>query len=101
MSRLDQLTKLHAADPADPDLTYMIALEHAKAGDPDTALIWLDKTLALKPTYCYAFYQRAKMFLEKGEDDQAKDVLRTGMKTAATADPHAFSEMQTLLESIG
>jgi tetratricopeptide (TPR) repeat protein len=101
MSRLDQLAKLHAADPADADLTYMIALEHAKAGDPETAITWLDKTLAVKPTYCYAFYQKAKMYLEKGEDEQARAVLRDGMKTAATADAHAHSEMQTLLESIG
>ena len=100
MSRLEQLTKLHAADPADADLVYMIAMEHAKAGDPDGAITWLDKTLGVKADYCYAFYQKAKMYLEKGEDERAKQVLRDGMRVAMRADPHAHSEMQALLDSI-
>jgi tetratricopeptide (TPR) repeat protein len=102
MPRLDQLQKLHAADPNDAFLTYGIALEHAKAQQLDDAIAWLDKTLAIDPRYCYAFFQKAKALSEKGEEEQARATLRTGMEVAAAAgDAHAREEMAALLESMG
>lgn len=99
--RLAQLQKLHAADPRDPFLTYGIALEHAKAGSHDEAITWLDATLAIDRLYCYAYFQKAKMLDEKGENDAAKAVLQEGMKAAKEAgDEHAASEIATLLESM-
>jgi tetratricopeptide (TPR) repeat protein len=99
--RLTQLHKLHAADPRDPFLTYGIALEHAKAGQLDDALAWLDKTLAADRKYCYAYFQKAKMLSEKGDDDGAKATLHEGIRVAREAgDEHAGSEMMQLLESM-
>ena len=99
--RLAQLEKLHAADPNDPFCTYGIALEHAKAGRHADALSWLDKTLVIDPKYCYAYYQKAKVLSDRGDDAAAKDVLKVGMKAATDAgDAHAHSEMLTLLESL-
>lgn len=86
--RLAQLEKLRAADPDDADVPYMIALEHAKLGDPAAAVRHLDQTLALDPGYHYAYYQKAKMLSELGEDDDARAVLDHGI-TRATADGHA------------
>ena len=34
-TRYEQLEKLHAADPADADITYMIAMEHTKLNGPN------------------------------------------------------------------
>ena len=103
MSRLEQLHKLHAADPRDPFCTYGIALEHAKTHDFDEAIRWLDKTLAADPNYCYAYFQKAKMLAEKGDEAGARDVLNTGIATARKlGNPdanHAAEEMATLLES--
>jgi len=103
-TRLEQLTKLHAADPNDPFCTYGIALEHAKTQNFDEAVRWLDKTLAADPQYCYAYFQKAKMFIEQGEEDRAREVLRTGIgvaRKAGNADAaHAAEEMGALLESI-
>ncbi len=97
--RLTQLHKLHAADPGDPFLTYGIALEHGKTGALDDAIAWLDKTLAIDATYCYAYFQKAKMLDEKGETEAARAILQQGMKAAqAAGDGHAASEMMTLLE---
>lgn len=104
MSRLDQLLKLHKLDPQDPFCTYGIALEHAKAQDFNTALQWLDKTLAIDPNYAYAYFQKAKMFIEQGEEDRARQVLREGIENAKkTGTPdslHGAEEMAALMQSI-
>ena len=99
--RLTQLEKLHAADPNDPFLTYGIALEHFKLDDHNAAIEWLDRTLALDEHYCYAYFQKAKVLSDQGDDDEAKAVLDTGMKAAIEAgDDHARSEMMELMETL-
>ncbi len=105
IDRLAQLTKLHQADPTDPFCTYGIALEHAKAGDHEKALTWLDKTLRIDPHYGYAYYQKGKILSEMGREEQARELLRQGIATARQAggpdNLHAAQEMGDLLESIG
>lgn len=99
--RLIQLEKLLADEPQDPFLTYGIALEHFKLGDHAAALDWLDRTLALDPHYCYAYFQKAKVLSDRGDDDEAKAILETGMKAAIEAgDDHARSEMAELMETL-
>jgi tetratricopeptide (TPR) repeat protein len=102
--RLTQLLKLHEADPADPFCTYGIALEHAKAGRSDEAIQWLDRTLGLDERYCYAYYQKARVLAQDGQDEAARQVLRHGIevaRAAATPDSlHAAQEMSDLLQSI-
>ncbi len=95
--RLDQLTKLLTIDPEDADVPYMIALEYAKADDPETAITWLDRALALDPRYHYAYFQKAKMLSEIGEEDDALAVIDAGI-AQATADGHAkaVGELQEL-----
>lgn len=95
--RLEQLTKLLAVDPGDADVPYMIALEHAKADDPETAVEWLDKALALDPSYHYAYFQKAKMLSEMGDEEDALAAVDAGI-AKATADGHAkaVGELQEL-----
>lgn len=93
--------KLHEADSADPFLSYGIALEYGKAGRFDDAIGWLDKTLGLDPHYCYAFFQKARMYIEKGDGERARQVLKTGLETAREAgDEHAHGEIRELLASL-
>ncbi len=75
----------------------MIALEHGKADDPAEAVTWLDRTIQLDPGYHYAYFQKAKMLSELGEDQQALRVLDTGI-AQATRDGHhkAVGELQEL-----
>ena len=102
--RLSQLEKLHAADPNDPFVTYGIALEHGKAGAFDTALDWLDRTLAIDRNHCYAYYQKAKMHSELGDDAKARAVLNEGIAVARQAGgpdaAHAAEEMGQLLTEL-
>lgn len=100
--RLKKLLKLLAADPDDADVPYMIGLEHAKADDPAEAITWLDRTLALDPGYHYAYFQKAKMLSELGEDEDAVAVLDRGI-ARATADGNAKAtgELEELKLAIG
>src|SRR5690606_22701002 len=99
--RLNQLIKLHEAEPGDPFCTYGIALEHFKAGRHDDALAWLDTTLSIDARYCDAYFQKAKVQLERGDDEAARATLMQGMHAAREAnDDHARSELSELLASI-
>lgn len=101
MERLAKLQQLHQADPADPFLTYGIALEHAKAAQHDQALHWLDRTLQIDEKYCYAYYQKARVLLQLDQNDQARQVLTQGLgKAQAAGDQHAASEIRELLASL-
>lgn len=100
--RLEQLLKFHDADPADADLPYMIALEHAKAGDSVQAIAWLDKTIALDAHYHYAYFQKAKALDTEGESDAALTVLDEGIVLATrVGDAKALGELQELKAIIG
>jgi len=95
--RLEQLQKLHRADPNDADLPYMIALELGKADDAAAAIDWLDKTIALNAHYHYAYFQKAKMLEEEGEGAEALVTLDAGIKLATEAgDGKALGELQEL-----
>ena len=100
-TRLEQLQKLHAADPDDADVTYMIAMEHANADDPavlPVVLDWLDKTLALDADYLYAYFQKAKAQSALGDNVAAVDTLKHGIEKARVAgDTKAVNELGELL----
>lgn len=101
MSRLAQLEKLLAADPADADVLYMLAQEHAKAGDHAAALAWYDKCLAVSPAYHYAYFHKAKSLEAMGDIAGAVDVLRAGRSRAAHAgDAKAASELGAYLDEL-
>ena len=102
-TRYEQLEKLHAADPADADVTYMIAMEHTKpdADDPSAVIDWLDKTLALDENYLYAYFQKAKAQSALDNDDQATATLQLGIQKAnAAGDAKAVSELSELMASM-
>ena len=99
--RLEQLDKLHAADPADADVTYMIAMEHVKVGDYPIVIDWLDKTLTLDPGYLYAYFQKAKAQSQMGDDDAAITTLKLGIEKAQQAgDAKAVGELSELMASM-
>lgn len=96
-----KLTKLWEADPADADVAYMIALEHAKAGDVEEAVRWLDQAIALNTSYHYAYYQKGKLLGEAGRLDEGRAALQTGLKQAqCDGNAKAVGELQALLEEM-
>jgi hypothetical protein len=82
LSRLPTLLKLHAADPGDGELCYMIALEHTKIPDDQQAIAWLDKGIAANPSHHYAYYQKAKAQMRLDQHNEALVTVDFGLRQA-------------------
>ena len=101
MNRLPALLKLHEADPSDADLPYMIALEQAKSGATEEALRWLDKAIATNASHHYAWYQKARLQSEAGDDTAARGTAEAGLELARKDNAgKAASELQELLNAL-
>lgn len=99
---MSQLQKMLEKTPGDPFLLYGIAMEHKKAGEDALAIEFFDKTLAIDPGYCYAYYQRGMVLEASGDEDGAKKCYRDGIEAAIKkGDAHARSELQTALDLLG
>ncbi|MEO1235816.1 MAG: hypothetical protein AAFX76_03400, partial [Planctomycetota bacterium] len=93
---------LHADDPHDADVPYMIALEYAKDGDHAAALGWLDKTLKLDPAYHYAYFQKTKVHSAAGDAAAARAAADAGIKRAtADGNTKAVGELEELRAALG
>lgn len=101
MPRIDQLLKLHEADPTDADLPYMIGLEYAKTDELEQAITWIDKTIAIDAYYSYAYFQKGKLLSELGKAKEAVDALEIGIAQAtASGDEKAVNELHELKRSM-
>lgn len=102
MSRLQQLRKLHELDPADADVLYMLAQEHAKAGRHDEAIAWYDRCLAADGSYCYAYFHKARSFEARGDTEGATRTLREGLEASRErGDAKAAGEIEGYLHTLG
>jgi tetratricopeptide (TPR) repeat protein len=101
MSRLAQLEKLHAADPADADVLYMLAHEHAKTGDRDAAVRWFDRCLDADPRYVYACFHKARAQQSAGDLSAALATARDGLARAhSLGHSKAASELASLIDEL-
>lgn len=99
--RLAALTALFEADPADADTAYMIALEHAKLGDTDTALSWLTRAIETDGEHHYAYYQKGRLLHEAGRSAEALATLDAGIARAnAAGAAKAQRELQELRDEV-
>lgn len=99
--RLARLLGMHAADPGDPFCTYGIAQEHARAGRNQEAVEWYDRTIDLDPSYCYAYFHKARSLEDLGRNDDACAALRCGIEAARAAkDGHALAELSGYLDQL-
>lgn len=101
MSRLEQLHKLLEIDPSDADVPYMIAHEHAKADEHESALEWFDRCLAQNAHYCYAYFHKARSEEALGRLDDARQTLRLGIECArVVGDAKAAAELSGFLDEL-
>jgi tetratricopeptide (TPR) repeat protein len=99
--RLTQLAKLRQADASDPDVPYMMAQEHARLGDIESAIRAYDECLALDPTYVYAFFHKAKALELADRIDEALLALREGVERArACGNAKALNELRGYLDAL-
>lgn len=102
MSRMAQLHKLHASDPADADVLYMLAQEHAKCGQYAEAIAWYDRCISVDGQYLYAYYHKARAQQSADDESGAIATLRGGLTRArAAGDAKATSELASFLDELG
>ncbi len=103
MNRLALLQDFLRDDPDDPFTRFAIAQEHAKAGDTAAALEAYQALARDRPDYVGTYYHLGALLRSLGRDDDAAEVLRSGIAAATAAgDTHARAELQgALLEAEG
>jgi len=98
-SRIDQLRKLHALDPTDADVSYMIAQELGKSNEHAQAIGWYEKCIEADAAYCYAYFFKA---MAQHALDQTPDAIKTIQVGLIEANkighPKTISELTSLLE---
>ena len=100
-SRLEQLQKLHAAEPTDDFCMYSIAQEYATANELQLSLQWFEKLLAQHPTHAYGHYHYAKVLERCERMDDAVAALQRGLTQAKLArDAKAASELASYLDEL-
>ncbi|MBR9998932.1 MAG: hypothetical protein KFF73_08175 [Cyclobacteriaceae bacterium] len=72
---------LHA-DPDDPFLWYILALEYAKSGNTIRTDEVFDKLLNRFPEYLPTYYQAANFFRENGAIEKARSAFIEGIRLA-------------------
>lgn len=82
MSRLEALLDLHRQDPADADLLFMIAAEHASAGRHVEALPWLAQYVAKGRDVGAGWALMADCHQALGDGEARRAALQDGIAAA-------------------
>jgi predicted Zn-dependent protease len=92
-----------ASDPTDAFLRYGLAVQCLREGDIEEGRTRLQALIADHPDDQVAAHQQlGQSYLESGETEQARAMLRDGIALARRrGDSHAASEMEGLLAGIG
>ncbi len=99
MNRREQIETMLKDEPNDPELRYMLAMEHVSANDDAAAAACFEELLRRSPDYPPAYHMGARALQRLDRIAQAKEMLQRGIPFAlARQDTHAAGEMQELLE---
>ena len=92
-----------AEDPSDAFLRYGLAVQCLRDGDVAEGRERLLALIADRPEDSVAAYQQlGQSYMETGEADRAREILRTGVARARSrGDWHAAAEMDGLLGQLG
>jgi Tfp pilus assembly protein PilF len=99
--RLAQLEKMLAKEPNDAFLLYGIALEFKKIREPQRALDFLKRVVAIDSGYCYAYHQMGLIHESLDDLDAARQAYSAGVEAARKkGDTHALGEIEAALMMI-
>jgi Flp pilus assembly protein TadD len=100
-SRREQLEAMLAEEPHDPELRYMLAMEHASAGDDETAVRCFQEVIAITPKYPPAYHMAGRALQRLNRNTEARALLTQGISIAQQmGDHHAAGEMADLLQGL-
>jgi tetratricopeptide (TPR) repeat protein len=101
LTRLQKIEAMLADQPADPELHYMLAMEHASLGDDAGAVRCFQKLIDVAPNYPPAYHMAGRTLQRQGRIDEARALLQKGIPIAmAQNNTHAAGEMQELLDML-
>ena len=99
MSRLEQIEKMLAAEPADVFLNFSLAMEYVHADRPSDAIAQFVRVADLDSDYVAVYPQWANLLIGLGRKEEAKGVLGQGIAAAGRiGDKHAGEKMTETLK---
>ena len=102
MDRAEMLKQFLEQNPNDAFARYGLAMEYSRAGQIDIALAEFKKLLEVHPDYIAAYQMSGQMLAAAGRNQEARQMLESGIAKAASAsNKHAQEEMQGLLQELG
>jgi tetratricopeptide (TPR) repeat protein len=100
-SRREMIEGMLAETPNDPELRYMLAMEHMSAGDDAGAVCCFQDLIQVAPNYPPAYHQAGRALQRLNRIAEARALLSQGIPIAQKqGDAHAAGEMTELLESL-
>src|SRR5438445_13732693 len=97
--RMHRIEAMLAQEPTDPELHYMLAMEHVSQGDDAGAVRCFEKLISVAPHYSPAYHMAGRTLQRLDRGGEARAILQKGIPVAlAKGDTHAAGEMQELLE---
>ena len=100
-TRREKIEAMLADEPNDPELRYMLAMEHASEGSDEQAARTFEELLARSPDHAAGHHQLGRTLHRLNRLTQARAVLQRGILVAMKqGDTHAAGEMQGLLEAL-
>ena len=100
LERVKTLEKLLAMDPADAFSPYALGLEYV-ASEPERSLEYFQQALTRDQDFVGAYFQLAKLEVERGNLDLARDWFGKAKAAAErTQDWHAHGEIEDALDEI-
>ncbi len=100
-SRKKKLEAMLAEEPNDPELRYMLAMEHVSGGEDDAAVRCFQELLKCSADYPPAYHQAGRALHRLGRIAEARTMLERGIPVALKrGDSHAAGEMQELLDNL-
>jgi tetratricopeptide (TPR) repeat protein len=100
-NRLEILKSLVGQNPKDTFARYGLAMEYARAGNPEQAAAEYRTLLDLNPDYVAAYFQGGQVLEKLGRLEEARAMYQRGIEAAGrTGDAHARSELENALDMI-
>ncbi|MHB8502032.1 MAG: tetratricopeptide repeat protein [Candidatus Acidiferrales bacterium] len=100
-TRRQMLEEFVAKKPDDAFSRYGLAIECMNSGDPTAADAHFRALIERNADYIPAYLMYGQLLARESRNDEARQVLSSGMAAAAKkGDDHARSEMETLLSEL-
>jgi tetratricopeptide (TPR) repeat protein len=101
INRRAMLEEMLSETPNDPELRYMVAMEHVSAGDDLGAIRCFLELIGLDASYPPAYHQAGRALQRLNRIVEARTILQQGIPIAQKqGDHHAAGEMAELLQTL-